>query len=99
MGDRVRSSGRHQLPRGTPHVVSARGSCIFARFGVLTHRYRRIQTEGTARMSVTLEEVKSKIDSAIVDDPEQGVYRGRREAFTDPEIFELEMKYIFEGNW
>ena len=33
------------------------------------------------------------------DDPEKGVYRGRREAFTDPEIFELEMKYIFEGNW
>ena len=31
--------------------------------------------------------------------PEKGVYRGRREAFTDPEIFELEMKYIFEGNW
>ena len=25
--------------------------------------------------------------------------KGRRDAFTDPEIFELEMKYIFEGNW
>ena len=31
--------------------------------------------------------------------PSTGVYRGRREAFTDPELFELEMKYIFEGNW
>ena len=29
----------------------------------------------------------------------RGAYRSRREAFTDPDIFELEMKYIFEGNW
>ena len=50
-------------------------------------------------MTVTLDEVKAKIDAAVVDDPEKGLYRGRREAFTDPEIFELEMKYIFEGNW
>ena len=50
-------------------------------------------------MTATLEDVKFKIDSAIEDDPELGRYRGRREAFTDPDIFELEMKYIFEGNW
>ena len=50
-------------------------------------------------MTVTLDEVKAKIDAAVQDDPEKGLYRGRREAFTDPEIFELEMKYIFEGNW
>ena len=50
-------------------------------------------------MTVTLDEVKAKIDAAVQEDPAQGVFRGRREAFTDPEIFELEMKYIFEGNW
>ena len=50
-------------------------------------------------MTVTLDEVKAKIDAAVQEDPEKGMYRGRREAFTDPEIFELEMKYIFEGNW
>ena len=50
-------------------------------------------------MTVTLDEVKAKIDGALVQDAEKGVYRSRREAFTDPEIFELEMKYIFEGNW
>ncbi len=50
-------------------------------------------------MTVTLDEVKAKIDAAVEHDPEKGLYRNRREAFTDPDIFELEMKYIFEGNW
>src|SRR6478752_2423621 len=50
-------------------------------------------------MTITLDEVKAKIDAAVEHDPEKGVYRNRREAFTDPDIFELEMKYIFEGNW
>ena len=50
-------------------------------------------------MTDTLDEVRRKIDGAVLVDPEHGLYRGRREAFTDPELFELEMKYIFEGNW
>ena len=50
-------------------------------------------------MTETLDEVRRKIDGAVQVDPEHGLYRGRREAFTDPELFELEMKYIFEGNW
>ena len=33
------------------------------------------------------------------DDGDAGVYRANRCIFTDPEIFELEMKHIFEGNW
>jgi Rieske [2Fe-2S] domain len=31
-------------------------------------------------------------------DAAKGVYRVDRDIFTDPEIFELEMKHIFEGN-
>ena len=50
-------------------------------------------------MTETLDEVRRKIDGAVLVDPEHGLYRGRREAFTDPDLFELEMKYIFEGNW
>src|SRR6201995_2750487 len=50
-------------------------------------------------MTDTLEQIRQRIDGAVDVDPEQGRYRGRREAFTDPELFELEMKYIFEGNW
>lgn len=43
--------------------------------------------------------IKEKIESVLVTDPEKGVYKLRKDAFTDEEIFELEMKYIFEGNW
>ncbi|MFC9909780.1 benzoate 1,2-dioxygenase large subunit [Streptomyces sp. NPDC127197] len=39
------------------------------------------------------------VENALVEDPENGVYRVRRSIFTDEELFELEMKYIFEGNW
>lgn len=35
----------------------------------------------------------------VDDRPEEGVFRVHRDAFSDPEIFELEMKYIFERNW
>ncbi|WP_367179968.1 benzoate 1,2-dioxygenase large subunit [uncultured Zoogloea sp.] len=35
----------------------------------------------------------------LEEDPAKQVYRIDRAAFTDQELFELEMKYIFEGNW
>jgi len=35
---------------------------------------------------------------ALVDDrPDEGIFHVRREAFLDPEIFEMEMKHVFEG--
>ena len=37
--------------------------------------------------------------SYLIDDKEKGIYRSDRKVFTDPDIFELEMKYIFEKNW
>lgn len=39
------------------------------------------------------------IDSLLVDDKETGDHRVHRSAFTDEDLFELEMKHIFEGNW
>src|SRR3546814_5854977 len=39
------------------------------------------------------------LDSLVEDDKEKGVFRCKREMFTDPRLFELEMKHIFEGNW
>ena len=39
------------------------------------------------------------LEKAIVDDKESGVFRCRRDIFTDPALFELEMKHIFEANW
>lgn len=43
-------------------------------------------------MSVALEEL-------IDDRPEDEVFRVSRRMFTDPEIFDLEMKYVFESTW
>jgi benzoate/toluate 1,2-dioxygenase subunit alpha len=50
-------------------------------------------------MTSMLDEVRTKIDTMVVEDPDRGIFRARRDMFTDPELFELEMKYIFEGNW
>jgi benzoate/toluate 1,2-dioxygenase alpha subunit len=36
---------------------------------------------------------------AVIDDADAGIYRTNRRIFTDDEIFELEIKHIFEGNW
>jgi benzoate/toluate 1,2-dioxygenase alpha subunit len=49
--------------------------------------------------SCSIDELRAKVDDTLDIDAARGVYRGRRNAFTDPDIFELEMRYIFEGNW
>jgi len=46
-----------------------------------------------------LDTVQQRLDQAVEDNAKAGAYRVTRDIFTDPEIFELEMKYIFEGNW
>ena len=51
------------------------------------------------RKESVLDAIQKTLDAAVQDDPANGVYRVGRDIFTDPEIFELEMKYIFEGNW
>lgn len=40
-----------------------------------------------------------KLDDVLVNDPERGEFRVDQEVFTNPDFFELEMRYIFEGNW
>lgn len=50
-------------------------------------------------MTGTLDIARQVLTDAVVDDKEAGVYRANRRIFTDEEIFELEMKHIFEGNW
>ncbi|KAI3607322.1 Benzoate 1,2-dioxygenase alpha subunit [Cupriavidus necator H850] len=39
------------------------------------------------------------LDAFLVEDKASGDYRLHRQAFTDEDLFELEMKHIFEGNW
>lgn len=50
-------------------------------------------------MTETLEGIRAHLDQALVEDHENGVYRAKRSIFTDEDLFELEMKHIFEGNW
>ena len=42
---------------------------------------------------------KKRLDDFLIENHETGDYRLHRSAFTDEELFELEMKHIFEGNW
>lgn len=41
----------------------------------------------------------SSIDGIVDDRPQEGIFRIRREAFLDPQIFDLEMARIFESTW
>ena len=43
--------------------------------------------------------IEQLLESALQHDRDAGVFRCRRDIFTDPALFELEMKHIFEGNW
>ena len=46
-----------------------------------------------------LDAIRQTLDDVVQDDANTGLFRCKRNIFTDPELFELEMKYIFEGNW
>ena len=39
------------------------------------------------------------LDTLIQKDKEKGLFRCKREMFTNKDLFDLEMKHIFEGNW
>ncbi len=43
--------------------------------------------------------VHTILDTALDEDADRGAWRVSRDIFTDPALFELEMKHIFEGNW
>jgi benzoate/toluate 1,2-dioxygenase subunit alpha len=53
----------------------------------------------TASITDTLDHLEAVLADAVIDDKDAGIYRVNRRIFTDAEIFDLEMKYIFEGNW
>lgn len=43
--------------------------------------------------------MRERLETAVIEDKERGIFRCRRDIFTDEDLFELEMKHIFEGNW
>lgn len=53
-------------------------------------------------MSATIDkacQLDDLLSNAVQDDQENGVFRCRRDIFTNADLFELEMKHIFESNW
>ncbi|WP_322069683.1 Rieske 2Fe-2S domain-containing protein [Paraburkholderia bannensis] len=44
-------------------------------------------------------ELDHLLATAVQDDWQAGIFRCRRDIFTNAELFELEMKHIFESNW
>ena len=42
---------------------------------------------------------RDRLSSFLIEDKASGDYRLHRSAFTDEQLFELEMQHIFEGNW
>ena len=56
---------------------------------------------GTAESKAAspIDDVVARLEASVEEDPKTGRFRCRRDIFTDPELFELEMKHIWEGNW
>lgn len=50
-------------------------------------------------MTEPLDRAEDLLDNALVEDHASGAHRVNRSIFTDEELFELEMRHIFEGNW
>ena len=46
-----------------------------------------------------LDKLVERLEASVEDNSETGTFRCRRDIFTDPDLFELEMKHIWEGNW
>ncbi len=50
-------------------------------------------------MGSTHPSILDSLDGVLEDRPEHGVHRVDRGVFCDPELFEFELRYIFEGTW
>ena len=50
-------------------------------------------------MTAPTSSARELLSRALDNRPDEGIVRVNREVFTDQEIYDLEMKYIFEGNW
>lgn len=50
-------------------------------------------------MTGTFDRLARQLAESVQEDPAKGIFRCRRDVFTDPDLFELEMKHIFESGW
>ena len=53
----------------------------------------------TSGVSKSFDRIRHGLGSWLVEDTSSGRFMLDRAIFTDPELFDLEMKHIFEHNW
>lgn len=58
-----------------------------------------VAIEAGRSVAGTLDRIRQRLDTCLVKDPEAGHFKLDRTVFTDPDLFDLEMKHIFERNW
>src|SRR6266436_2152220 len=94
--------GRHRLALSPDQMMS---TCSATNPGKITMTVTMLEqnpdlwSQREEGKESVLDTIQKTLDAAVQDDPANGVYRVSRDIFTDPQIFELEMKHIFEGNW
>ena len=59
----------------------------------------RVSKEKRIGRIADLQALRNRLQSWLVKDPTLGIYQIDRAAFTDAEIYEIELKYFFERNW
>ena len=65
----------------------------------MTARTVTTGVEGTGVAMPSVHVPARELQTYVVDAPQDGMFTVDRDIFTDPGIFALEMKYIFEGTW
>jgi len=55
--------------------------------------------QGDGQNTAALGALAERISASVEENAATGQFRCRRDIFTDPELYDLEMKYIWEGNW
>ena len=96
-GEETIGQGAHGAP-ATSHI-SMRRCCVRSH---ATHRGVPDGTvNGTGHPAVRREGNMndSEIANLVVDDRSGGVFRVNRKAFTDPAVFEIEKKRVFDSTW
>jgi benzoate/toluate 1,2-dioxygenase alpha subunit len=58
-----------------------------------------VATERRAGRIADLQALRQRMQGWLIKDRDQGIYQIDRAVFTDAEIFEIEIKHVFERNW
>src|SRR4051812_8862987 len=83
----------------SPISVSVSLLCISSRGSSMGMDTLESEVRHAGRGATPERQPTHDVQSYLVDSPEEGMFTVDRALFSDPELFELEMRYIFEGTW